>query len=508
MHVAPAAVGLRAIAELMQALADQGIRYCHWKSNLRLAVSLDGRTDLDLLVDRRDALRFRALLLEHDVKPVLAPPGKRYPGLEDYLGFDAESGRMFHLHVHYQLVLGEQFVKNYRLPLEERFLASARLRDGVMVPAPELELIVLTLRALLKYRDRDVVKDVLTIRSPGIPEPILEEVHYLLAQTTTEQVERMLDAVAGAVPADVVQEALRLLTESPRAGYRLFDLRRRTRQALRPLQRTSRLRASITYLRELWSRRNTFLRFAPARGMTSAQGGLSFALVGADGAGKSTLSALLAEWLGWKLDVHAHYLGSKQPSRRSRALYIVFRMARRSQRHAGQWFGERSLPAKALASLRDALLGVYHISIGWDRKARYQAGTKQALSGSIVLYDRFPLEAISSDAGFRMLDGPQISSNGNGSGLIMSGLAAAEERLYRRMRPPDILFVLDVNPEVALQRKPDHERSAVEAKSRAIGELAAMSSDALSEFRLVHVDAGQPLDAVLRRLKAQIWKAL
>ncbi len=29
-----------------------------------------------------------------------------------------------------------------------------------------------------------------------------------------------------------------------------------------------------------------------------------------------------------------------------------------------------------------------------------------------------------------------------------------------------------------------------------------MSSDAPSEFRLVHVDAGQPLDAVLRRLKA------
>ncbi len=492
----------------MQALADQGVRYCHWKSNLRLAVSLDGRTDLDLLVDRRDARRFRALLLEHDVKPVLAPPGKRYPGLEDYLGFDAESGRMFHLHVHYQLVLGEQFVKNYRLPLEERFLASARPRDGVMVPAPELELIVLALRAMLKYRDRDVVKDVLKIRSPGIPEPILEEVRHLLAQTTAEQVESALAAVDGVVPSEVVQEALRLLTESPRAGYRLFYLRRRTRQALRPFQRTSRLRASLTYLHELWNRRNAFLRLMPARGMTSAQGGLSFALVGADGAGKSTLSALLAEWLGWKLDVHAHYLGSKQPSRRSRALYIVFRMARRSQRHAGQWFGEKSLPAKALASLRDGLLGVYHISIGWDRMARYKAGVRQALSGSVVLYDRFPLESIRSDAGFRLLDGPQISSNGNGRGFVMPRLAAAEERLYRRMRPPDILFVLDVNPEVALQRKPDHERSAVEAKSRAIGELAAMDSDAPSEFRLVHVDAGQPLDAVLRRLKAQLWKAL
>ncbi len=506
--MAPAAPGLRAIAELMQALAAQGVRYCHWKSNLRLAVSLDGRTDLDLLVDRRHAQRFRTVLLEHDVKLVVAPPGKRYPGLEDYLGFDADSGRMFHLHVHYQLVLGEQFVKNYRLPLEEHFLASARLQNGVMVPAPELELIVLTLRALLKYRDRDVVKDVLSIRSPGIPEPILEEVRYLLAQTTADQVERTLTDLAGLVPADVVQQAQRLLTESPRAGYRLFRLRRRTRQALRPFQRTSRLSASYTYLRELWSRRNTFLRFAPSRQMTSAQGGLALALVGADGAGKSTLSALLAEWLGWKLDVHAHYLGSKQPSRRSRALYIVFRMARRSQRHAEEWFGEKSLPAKALASLRDALLGIYHISIGWDRDARYQAGVKQALSGSVVLYDRYPLESIRSDAGFRLLDGPQISPNGGGRGLITSALAAAEVRLYRRMRPPDILFVLDVSPEVALQRKPDHDRSAVEAKSRAIGQLASMGRDAPAEFRLVHIDAGQPLDAVLRRLKAQIWEAL
>ncbi len=470
-------------------------------------MSLDGRTDLDLLVDQRCHSIQRTAARTRRQAGVGPSPANAlyYPGLEDYLG-SAESGRMFHLHVHYQLVLGGSLSRTTGCPWRSAS-SPQRLQDSVMSLRPNWAR--LSLRCGHNRSTATVmVKDVLTIRSPALPEPILEEVHYLLAQTTTEQVERMLDAVAGAVPADVVQEALRLLTESPRAGYRLFDLRRRTRQALRPLQRTSRLRASITYLRELWSRRNTFLRFAPARGMTSAQGGLSFALVGADGAGKSTLSALLAEWLGWKLDVHAHYLGSKQPSRRSRALYIVFRMARRSQRHAGQWFGERSLPAKALASLRDALLGVYHISIGWDRKARYQAGTKQALSGSIVLYDRFPLEAISSDAGFRMLDGPQISSNGNGSGLIMSGLAAAEERLYRRMRPPDILFVLDVNPEVALQRKPDHERSAVEAKSRAIGELAAMSSDALSEFRLVHVDAGQPLDAVLRRLKAQIWKAL
>src|SRR5574338_1227695 len=109
---------LNAARDLFKALAANHVRYCHWKSNLRLEQGLLGKTDLDLLVDASHMGLLRRILAEQDIKPVLAPPGKRYPGIEDWLGFDTQTGRLFHLHVHYRLVLGEQFVKNYHVPLE------------------------------------------------------------------------------------------------------------------------------------------------------------------------------------------------------------------------------------------------------------------------------------------------------------------------------------------------------------------------------------------------------
>ena len=44
------------------------IRYCHWKSNARLHKSLDGRTDLDLLIHPKDQIEFKAIIGELDFK--------------------------------------------------------------------------------------------------------------------------------------------------------------------------------------------------------------------------------------------------------------------------------------------------------------------------------------------------------------------------------------------------------------------------------------------------------
>ena len=41
---------LVALKSLFQDLLEYGVKYTHWKSNLRLNVSLQGRTDLDLLI--------------------------------------------------------------------------------------------------------------------------------------------------------------------------------------------------------------------------------------------------------------------------------------------------------------------------------------------------------------------------------------------------------------------------------------------------------------------------
>lgn len=497
----PAALAL--FAELNQA----AIRYCHWKSNVRLAEALAGRTDLDLLVDPQHSQRFQAILEGHQVKRTVAAPGKRYPDIENYLGFDRQSGRQFHLHVHYRLVLGEQFVKNYRLPLEEMFLDSAEVHQGVKIPIPVLELVVLSMRALLKYRDRDALKDALNIRRPGLPRDILVELNYLQSQVLPAELQRTLADLSGVLPTAAIQAFLQTVASAPRDGRRFYEQRRQVRRGLRPYQRHGRLRATLAYYGELRRRRKRFRLFAQDDKMKPSTGGIAVAMIGADGSGKSTMSQIMLEWLSWKLSARRYYLGSKEPSRRSRALYLMFRAARRSHRAVAGKLGKANPLARLAGRTSQWLFDAHSLSLGHDRRRIYRAGLRDAAAGSVVLFDRYPLLA--------PLDGPRIGRSNNGSpDAIQRALAGNEEHVYGAIQPPAHFLVLRVSPAVSLARKPDHEPAAIEAKCRAIDQFLAGHfppgywSGQDNNASITTIDADQPFKSVELALKQALWAVI
>jgi thymidylate kinase len=491
---------LQSARKLFEAFALNNIRYCHWKSNLRLENGLLGKTDLDLLVDPAQADLLRRIFAEHNIKLVLAPAGKRYPGIEDYLGFDSESGKLFHLHVHYLLVLGEQFVKNYHIPLEQQFLNSTISVGGwINIPTPELELSILCLRALLKYRDRDALKDVLSIRSSGLPSHILNELAWLGRQTTMDRMAQVLSELSDILPASAILEFLETISSNPRNGWKLLQLRGQVRKALSRYQRHNRVEASLHYFRELW-RRQALPRFRPARGMTLPGGGVTITLIGADGSGKTTLCALLGNWLGWRLDVHSYYLGSKKPSRLSAGLYTAFRMARRAQHELGKWIGNGSWLMHQLAAVREFFLYSHYLSIGNDRYSRYAKATREARSGSISIFDRFPYES--------PLDGPEIKENsGEDHKNLVGFFSQREKKIYNKISYPDLIILLKVTPEVSHKRKPDHDLEMIREKDKVIGKLES-SLRANTANNWASQDADIPIEDVLLQLKRKIWAAL
>nr|MBA2725420.1 hypothetical protein [Actinomycetota bacterium] len=270
-----------ALAALLDALRERGVRYCLWKSNLRLAHALTGQTDLDLLIDRRDSGAFREVLVHHPVKPMVPSPHATYPGMHHLLGFDSATGQLFHLHVHYQMVLGEQYVKNHRFPMEQDFLGSIRVLDGVPVPSAALELAILAVRALLKYRARDVVKDVLNIRTPGLAADIRNEIGWLLQQTSVEEVRAELNAAEAPLPVESICDFLEIAQGAPRSGYKLLRLRGRLRRTVEGMQRGGRLPARATYLRAAWRNRRRFRRGrSDYYAMSPVGGGFGVALIG------------------------------------------------------------------------------------------------------------------------------------------------------------------------------------------------------------------------------------
>jgi thymidylate kinase len=503
----PAGVLDRVVA-LVGALEQASVSFCVWKSNEHLAAAAAGETDLDLLVDRAHAAAFREVVAQLPIKALTSPPDGRHPATEHYLGFDEATGRLFHVHVQYQLVLGEKYAKNYILPVERQLLDATELLDRFPVPRPEWELAILATRALLKYRNRDVVKDVLHIRSPGITAEIHREIAWLEQRTTIEAVRDALRSGDGVLPAPTICAFLERIERSPRSGIAMLRLRSELRRALRPYRRRSRGRALLAYARGAWLRRRVLRRRAAELRMLPVTGGTTVALVGPDGCGKSTMVGALDDWLGWKLQTRVYYLGSKQPSRRSRALYLLFRALRRSQRAAAVRFHDRGLITRPLAGARDTVRALHCLSIGRDRARRHERAQQDAHAGRVVIFDRFPLEALSSAEAHRVFDGPQIPS------VIPPPVTPAarvlisfETRLYRKFRVPQRLVMLRVEPETAAARKPDHAREVLAAKCTAFEALAALANTA-DDVDAVAVDADQPAEQVLAEIKRAVWDVI
>jgi thymidylate kinase len=500
-HTAP----LVRLMSLFHALEGSAVRYCVWKSNSHLDAALEGATDVDILVHRADANEFRRLVAACGAKALVAPPAEANPAMEHYLGFDDVSARQFHLHVHYELVLGRKHVKNHRLPIEPTLLATTRRLLDVRVPSAELELAILAARVLLKYRARDVVKDVLSIRSPGVPEELRLELAWLYGQTSVHELRASLRR-AGVIPASVVEALVRCLGASSRDGVSLVRLRAKLRRALRPYERHGRVSAHVRYVRGLLRRRRRFRRPTADLRLTPATGGRTIAVIGADGSGKSTTVSALEPWLGWKLQTSSAYLGSKQPSRRSTALYLVFRLLRRTHREASRARSRQAALVGGVAVARDVVFSLHFLSIARDRTRRIARGHRRARAGQVVVFDRYPVRPLSRALRDQIYDGSHITLTLRSDNRCVRALARVEDRLYAACPLPDQLVVLDVDAAVAAARKPDHDADIIAAKADIARELVQRAEHAGIDVE--RVDANQDFELVLAHVKRAVWRGL
>jgi len=168
---------LELVHELCDALAEIELDYCHWKSNIALDRSLRGENDLDLLVRRTDAHRFAAILHRLGFKQAYSPSGRRLPGVQSYYGYDQESDKFVHVHAHFQLVMGHDMTKNYRLPIENPYLDAAVHDVPMRKASPEFEFIVYVIRMVLKHSTWDAILS----RQGTLSTPEQDELDYLRA---------------------------------------------------------------------------------------------------------------------------------------------------------------------------------------------------------------------------------------------------------------------------------------------------------------------------------------
>lgn len=502
---------LEVLAELFRHLHDASVRYCHWKSNEHLAASMTGAGDLDLLFARDDAQALTRVLVELGFKRLVVRPGWGYPGVEDYIGLDRETWRLTHLHLHYQLTLGEKFLKGRRLPWEALMLES-RVQDpqyGVYIAEPNLELLMLVVRAALKIRARDLVAGALGRKY--VRGGMAREFRWLAERAQPLE----LDTLATDLLGPRANEAFhRILASTIPSLPQLLRLRRAARPPLSDYRLYGRLdglrRQWIKELQTIGRRVGQRALGAPTRSTrTPPHGGLVVAFVGADGSGKSTIVREISRWLSREADVVTMYGGSGDGPRSlmRRVLQRVFRaVRRRPPRRASQAAAERAQTIRPVlvdpgtpGGSDDLKRMVYALLLAREKRKMVGDAWRARSRGQIVLCDRFPQRQFAS-----VNDGPLLTDWLLSRSRLWHGAAVREQRTYEWIEPrqPDVVVKLHVSLQVALERK----RTPTEQLRTKIDVVRQLSYP--PACRVVDVDATQPLDRVLAVVKEAVWESI
>ncbi|MBM7808967.1 thymidylate kinase [Geodermatophilus bullaregiensis] len=484
---------LALVEQLCARLREAGVAYCHWKSTDAIDLSASGVNDLDLLVHRRHLPVFLGVLADCGFRQALPTRrGRRVPGVLHLYGRDAATGTLVHVDAQAQLVLGDDTTKNVRLPVEEAYLDSCRHGALFPVPAPEFELAVLGVRLALKHGTWDAAVFGLAALGPGER----RELEYLTARADPAELRRVVDTWLPWVGwADWSRHHRALLDDAPlatrlAAGRRVVaavaDLARH-RPAVDTALRCGR--------RVQWGFRQVVLRQHSVK--RPVGGGAVVAVVGGDGAGKSTVVSGLADWLQGPFDTRVVHLG-KPP--RSVANVVVkggVTVARRAGLLPG-WLPNHPTAAEH----RDAVPGtawlLWQLVTATDRRRLHRRVRRLAGRGVLVVCDRFPLEQVTLMDGARTRWVPLEAAS-----PLARRLVAAEQRAYAAIAPPDVLLVLRVDPDTAVLRK--HGVDPAEFVRPRSAEVFA--ADWTGSGALV-LDAAQPAADVLAEARAAVWARL
>lgn len=501
----PRPVRLAVLRALFDRLHAENIRYCHWKSNEHLLASFTGATDVDVLFDRRAIIPLTRILGAVGFKRFVVKPGRGYPGVEDYVGFDGDTGALTHLHVHYQLTLGEKFLKGHRLPWEERYLTS-RVWDpefDVYVADPHLELVVLLVRMVMKWRARDSAKEAFGM--PYLSGGVLRELAWLKARVDRERLVavagELIGASAAALLPGLIDGARPSVGQLRRFGgrispsldeYRLFEATAGARQML-----TREL--SVVW----WKLRNWFRRASTKSTRTLPQGGITVAFLGADGAGKSTVTATIADWLAREIAVVTTYGGSGKGS-----ASFSRRMMQRAGALRRRLIGGAPPPARptsvapAGASNSPPSLArlIWILALSRERRRRARAARRAKGLGMIVISDRFPQSQFPDGN-----DGPRLTRWRERGSWVARLVARHENETFRLvdLSPPDLVVKLHVRPETAAARKSETPAEQIRSGIAVIRGLQFPPTT-----RVVDVDGEQPLAQVVLLAKRAVWETI
>jgi len=487
------------VKKLFEELNENNILYCHWKSNIALSKSVSGQTDIDLLIHRRDANLFRIILSQHYFKLAVTTNCESFPSVEHYFGLDEESGILVHVHAYFRVITGESLAKNYRLPIDEMLLQNTREIDSVRVPIKSAELVVFTLRMILKHTS--LMEIILLAR---YWKQVPQELKWLLDTDSIHETLSYVNCWLPSLNPDLFSKCIMAL-KSPTSILRRVILGYQLRSQLQPYARHSAIRAWLSTVQKfsiMLFRRLTHAQ----KGMVPRNGGVMIAFVGSEATGKSTLLAEMKHWLGEHFAVKQIHVGKPRSTIFSVApnLFVpILRtiLPRYRSTHIETQFVAKEKAKPSLTSY-PLIFAIRSALLAYDRQSLLTRAYSQASNGTIVLCDRYP--SLLSGAP----DSPQLSHLSVSLKRISVRrlLAHAEARLYQKIPPPDLIIYLSAPLELTVSR--NAVRGKKEPEDYVRRRHARSSHLEFGKTPVHRINTEQSLDQTVLEIKKIIWHAL
>ncbi|MFC7536037.1 hypothetical protein ACFQPG_01490 [Sphingomonas sp. GCM10030256] len=477
---------------LFAALEQEGIRYCHWKSNIRLDGTLVGTEDIDVLVHPADAHGFQRVINECGFKLTVSRMGVGHPGVFHAIGRDPESGQFFDLHAYHQLISGDSLVKSYRFPVEEELLACTTSQMGVRVPTASAELVLFLLRILLKHTSLIEVRKV-----NGSYGECRTELAWLLARSDLGEAARLRDEWFPTLqmPLQDMIDCVAKGTVAARAGMGLrlaWALRRHRRLGHLAGAASRMTRFVIKHLSRWRSRRNLSL----------LAGGTWIALVGPKGTGKSTLTKVLAKQLGSKLTVQQIHFGKPPASWLTfvpRRVVPAVRKALSSKRSA-----DRDGSGQSLKARYSTWFVVSKWLVAIDRQRLLTRSMRQVASGTILISDRCH---VTNGTG---MDGSAFDdlAVARARSPLQRWLMEQERAIYRHLPRPRLVFKLCVPLETALQRDLARHKAGGPNPQAIKRRWDVESQSEFARSTVCLIDTDGDIDDTSRTIAARVWQSI
>jgi thymidylate kinase len=442
---------MKLIKVFLENLEKSNIRYVHWKSNTNIKLALSGIDDLDILVDPNNERELNDVFKKLKFVRAYSEKDSWQDGITHFIGLDIDSKKLVHVHLHYKLALGYDYDKCFKLPIVDLYLENITKYEGkVYLPSYENEYCILVIRLILKnaltpfllrpphkqYSLFKQAKENGVIKDGGYTE-------FLDLKDKIDKVKlnRTLETTFSFLSKELFEFCISVL-ENNNNVFAYFKAGSKLKKELVNFRDYGEIISfSKAFLRLNSIRFYSLLRklyiYNKITGKKTEHGGRIIAFVGGDGAGKTTTISNLRKNLKSQFSLKSIHVGKPSMSLKGLIFLVVSKLF-------------------SLIGFKSFSKALFYISIAINRQNEFKKACKLRDKGIIVLQDRMPLKAVTA------MDCPRVDTILNGK---YNKLSKYEKKQYKSIKGVDMLFVMKLNPEIALQRRPNDDPDELRIRS-------------------------------------------